>query len=72
MALNLQDKVNILYDRRIKLSIEWGGVINVFSSMSDIDEDLAVVLLLGFKTEMSKVEFEKLISDVVQRQYERE
>lgn len=72
MKINIQDKTRILYSRYIKIVIEWGGVKDMFSNMSDLDEDLAVKLLLGFKKEMSSENFNKLISEVVTEQNDRE
>ncbi len=69
---SFQDKVHILYDRHLRVSIEWGGVPDMFSSMSDLDEDLAVLLLFGLKSQMSKKGFNELITNIVQQQHERD
>ena len=72
MAISFQDKIHLLYKRHIKISIEWGGVPDMFSSMSELDEDLAVVLLFGLKSTMTKKDFDNHIINIVQQQYERD
>lgn len=67
--MNLQDKIRFLYGRHIKLTVEWGG--NEYAaSCSDLDEDLAVKLLLGVKKEVG--DFPSLVDEVISEQYERE
>lgn len=72
MAIQFQDKVHLLYERHIKICVEWGGVPDMFSSMSDLDEDLAVALLFGLKNQTTKKDFDSLITNVVQQQHDRD
>ena len=62
--MDFQEKIKRLYERHIKIVVEWGGV-EYATTCSDLDEDLALKLLLGVKKDMSRDSFENLMDEVV-------
>lgn len=70
--MDFQDKVHRIYERHLKLIVEWGGVDNIFTNCSDIDEDLAIKLFLAVNKDMSKETFDEVINEIVNEQNERE
>ena len=69
--MNIQEKIKYLYNRHVKIHIEWGGT-DLFDAASDMDEEIAASLLQGLLKAKSEEELELVIVRHVNRQMSRE
>lgn len=69
--MNLDEKVDILYDQYVKLVVEWGGT-DYFTQCSDLDKDIAKKFFKRFFEASTVDEVLVSIHRAVNEQHERD
>ena len=69
--MTIEDKAKILYDRHVKVIIEWGGT-DLFTNCSDMSIEGMIKLFMLIKKENNIKNFNKILTEIVAEEDRKE